>query len=314
MPSFAEINSLQAKTEGVENNVEFIVNMIEDRGIGRGTRDVVNNVVEQTNNICELAEEMIDKPVKFGRVEKMARNTEAEFMTTVMTIKNKSNRVRSVLDGYKEDINVLDVGEGLNVQKSGHSNWKELRSEYMRGLDSSEGKVILDGSIKRMIHVGRKSNIFHSVSNHLSQDRKEFAKDPGFEYNLLESSSLQSAYSLREGIFNLVNVVWDLGVEVGPNKNNWKSNIQSEADNSEVEAVLGSLLGGEFNEYLRDYRHPDVHDEIVSNVSRENIAEAIAGKPRKHIEKFITETSNIADKLEDKEIMVINQARNELDL
>lgn len=311
MSSYAEINDLQAKTEGIENNLEFLINTADDRGIHSGTVTAVNSLVDQCNLVCDLAEEMIDKPVEFGRVKEMSKSTEAEFLDTIMTIRNKSNRVKRVLEGYKEDINILDLGDGLKIHKSGHNAWKELRSEYMRNLDYNDEKIILDESIKRMIHTSRKSTIFHSVATHLEENRIELAENPEFEYNLLESSSLQSVYSLRESIFNLVNVIWELEIDTGPNKK-WKSNIKKQIDNSEIENVLGSLIGGSFNDYLVEYRHPDVHDEVLSKVSRENIAEATTGKPRGHIEEFITETKNISEKLEHKETRIVNEIREKL--
>ncbi|MDP8288938.1 MAG: hypothetical protein RAP03_19870 [Candidatus Electryonea clarkiae] len=193
-------------------------------------------------------------------------------------------------------------------------DWDNFCDTYRHRYVIDEGKIKLDKVYFLIEHCRYRSEMLHSISAHLLEEKEKYTKSFSYGYRLLKSAVLEGVFGLRESLSGLVNEVFDLGIDSGKSGSTYRIFEASKdkglpiADQLEVLVSKESKIGI----FLNMYRHPHIHSEDLSPVTNTDFLTAFAGLEQPRIVNFIRDSVKAQELVKSVEHHIIGVCSSEL--
>jgi len=192
--------------------------------------------------------------------------------------------------------------------------WDDLNTRYRSAVVVVDGKLNFTETFWYLAHTRNRSAMVHSLAEHLIETRASYAKRYSFEYQLIKAALLEGFFGLRESLAGLLNLVFQLGVDLTEKGSTFKVFKQVEERKLPVLAHLKQIIPKKsmLDNYLMEFRHPYVHREDLSNISVQDITASFVGVEQPRILNFIDKSASISQKLEEVEKGIVAECSREL--
>ncbi|MFC2045285.1 hypothetical protein ACFLUH_01225 [Chloroflexota bacterium] len=192
--------------------------------------------------------------------------------------------------------------------------WDDLAKEYRKAEVVVEGGLKLKEIFFYLGHTRNNSTMLHSVVSHMHKEIGNYKFDDS--YRLLKAVVLESFFSLRESIAGLVNVVYNLGIDVEKSGSSHKIFKETKIKDLRIAGYLNELIpqSSKLGNYLKKYRHPFIQREDLSGFSVQDITSMLIGKEQPRITEFITKSHETSLWMKEIESSIAKECKKQLNL
>jgi hypothetical protein len=202
------------------------------------------------------------------------------------------------------------------IKIQGQPFWQELEVKYRSKEVIKDGTLNFDETFFYIGHAKNRSCLLHSLVTHLAETKGYYAKRNSYDFWLIKTAILDGFFGLRECLAGLVNSVFQLGVDcsqIGSTGKVWKETMSKKlAVSSSLKQVIpkNSML----DKYLKEFRHPYVHREDLSNFSAADITAMLIGAEQPRITRFIQRSLETSQLLQEIEKTIAEECSKQLGL